>query len=188
MSHITTALILGGLVFFLYYLRIRVSQYTFARQHGCQLPPKRSTLDPILGIDHKLQDAKLAKAFRSLPTGAALFHQYGQTFRTATFFSTVMKTMNAENIQTVYALKGKDWGIQPFRLPAMRPFCGQGFITTDGPVWEHSRALLKPSFQKANLSDLTPFESSVSHFVGRIPKDGSTVDLQPLLSLLVNFI
>ena len=188
MAFISAALILVGLGLFSYYLRIRIRQNNFAHHHGCQVPPKRSARDPILGIDRKLQDSKLAKAFQSLPAGAALFHEYGQTFRETTLFGTVLKTMSAENIHCIYGLKGKDWGVQPFRLPAMRPFCGMGFITTDGSVWEHSRALLKPSFHKSNISDLTAFESSVSQFLSGIPKDGSTIDLQPRLSMLVNFV
>lgn len=188
MAHLFAALILGAFGLFLYYLRIRLLQNSVAHHHGCELPPKRFSRDPILWIDLKAQDAKVAKAFQSLPAGAALFRQYGQTFRTTTLFSTVLKTMNAENIHTVYTLNAKDWGVQPFRLAAMRPFCGLGFITTDGLVWEHSRALLKPSFHKSIISDLTDFESSIKHFLSRIPKDGSTTDLQPLLSLLVSLL
>ncbi len=188
MALISVVLLLTALGIFTYYLQLRISQNTFAHHHGCQIPPKRFARDPVLGIDHRVQDAKLTKAFQSLPAGAALFHQYGQTFRETTLFGTVLKTMSAENIHTIYALNGKDWGVQPFRLPAMRPFCGLGFITTDGSVWEHSRALLKPSFHKSNISDLTAFESSVSQFLSSVPKDGSTIDLQPLLSMLVSFV
>ena len=53
----------------------------------------------------------------------------------------------------------KYWGMQPIRLSAFDPFCGVGFVTTDGPIWEHARALLKPSFNKANISDLPILES-----------------------------
>ena len=55
----------------------------------------------------------------------------------------------------------------------------------DGPRWEHSRALLKPSFNKANMTDLSVFEGYVKMVVDQIPKDGSTVDLQPLFFNLV---
>ena len=68
----------------------------------------------------------------------------------------------------------------------MRPFCGEGVLSTDGPAWEHSRTLLKPSFYKSNTSDLTIFEQSVEQFLERFPKDGSTVDLEALVSMLVD--
>ena len=170
-----------------YYLRIRIPQNDFAERHGCQALPKRAARDPILGLDRTLQDFRLSKAFQSLQTGASLFRQYGQTFRETTILGTVMKTRSTENIHVIDGLKAKDWGIQPFRLPPMNPFCGKGFITIDGLVWEHSRAPLKPSFHKDNISDLTAFESSVNQFLTDIPTDGSMIDLQPCLSLLVNF-
>ncbi len=188
MAFVSAALIvLVVLGLFSYYLRVRMLQNSFAERHGCQAPPKRAAQDPILGIDRKLQDSKLSKAFQSLPAGVSLFHTYGQTFRETTILGTVIKTKSAENIHTIHGLKAKDWGIQLFRLPAMNPFCGKGFITTDGSIWEHSRALLKPSFHKGNISDLTAFESSVNQFLSGIPTDGSTIDLQPRLSLLVKF-
>lgn len=46
----------------------------------------------------------------------------------------MIKTRGAENIHIMHGLKTKDWGIQPFRLPAMDPFCGKGSIPTDGLV------------------------------------------------------
>ena len=68
----------------------------------------------------------------------------------------------------------------------MSPFCGDGFITNDGPVWEHSRSMLKPSFNRNNVMDLTAFEGSVKELIARIPKDGSTMDFQPLIELMVS--
>ena len=90
-----------------------------------------------------------------------------------------------ENLQTVWVTKFKDWGVEPVRLPAMGTFCGRGLLTTEGPRWEYSRALLKPSFTKANMTDLSVFEGYVRLVLDQIPRDGSTVDLQPLFFNLV---
>ena len=68
----------------------------------------------------------------------------------------------------------------------MRPFCGEGLISTDGPKWEHSRASLKPFFHKSNISDLGVFEKSVERLIERLPKDGSVVNLEPYFSKMVN--
>ena len=62
-------------------------------------------------------------------------------------------SIRPENLQTVWVSKFKDWGVEPVGLPAQNPFWGRGFITMDGPRWEYSRALLKPSFDKANVTD-----------------------------------
>ena len=95
-------------------------------------------------------------------------------------------TIDPENLQAIYGSRVKDWGVEPVRLAAMEPLCGRGFITTDGETWERSRALLKPSFSRAHIENVFAFESAVDEFFRRLPLDGSTVDLGPLLSELVS--
>jgi cytochrome P450 len=82
----------------------------------------------------------------------------------------------------------KDWGVESFRLPAMGRLCGRGFLTTDGKTWEHSRALLKPSFTKQIISDLSRFEVVVEKVLNQLPTDGETVDLAPVLNELVSYL
>ncbi|KAL8722838.1 MAG: hypothetical protein Q9225_000725 [Loekoesia sp. 1 TL-2023] len=91
-----------------------------------------------------------------------------------------INTIEPENLQTVYSSRFQDWDVQPVRLPAQEPFCGRGFITTDGAAWEHSRSLLKPSFKKSSIADLSVLEKYLKKVLERIPVDGSTTDLQPL--------
>jgi cytochrome P450 len=42
------------------------------------------------------------------------------------------------------------------------------------------QALVRPSFAKVQVADLDTFESHIQHLIAKIPRDGSTVDLQPL--------
>jgi len=53
---------------------------------------------------------------------------------------------------------------------------------TDGRLWEHSRALLKPAFARKEISDLPAFEVHVQNLLAKIPRDESTVDLRPLFT------
>ncbi|KAF7914175.1 uncharacterized protein EAF01_000581 [Botrytis porri] len=70
----------------------------------------------------------------------------------------------------------------------MGPFCGHGFITTDGVTWQKARALLRPSFSKSNISGLSAYKVAVEQFLRYIPDNGcTTVDLQPLRANLVGF-
>lgn len=92
-----------------------------------------------------------------------------------------INSIEPENVRTVFSSKWNDWGVEAVRLPAQLPFCGRGFITTDGAAWEHSRSLLRPSFYKGNAVHLPTLELYLQQVLDRIPKDGSTVDLQPLL-------
>lgn len=186
MVYILTTLLFGALIFaVLYFAPAYFVRNSLAQRHGCQLPPRRHTRDPILGIDCKIQDSKSSKELKTLPAGAALHRQYGSTYRETTIFGTTIKTADEENIHTVFGLKAKDWGVGPYRFAGMGPFCGEGFISTDGAPWARSRALLKPSFHKSNISDLTTFEHSVSRFLAQIPRDASTINLEELIAKLV---
>ena len=74
---------------------------------------------------------------------------------------------------------------------------GAGIFTTDGLQWEHSRvthaldstyftaltnyqALIRPNFTRAQVADLETFETHIQTLISKIPRDGSTIDLQAL--------
>jgi len=66
----------------------------------------------------------------------------------------------------------------------MKPVFGHGIFTTDGKQWSRSRALLRPTFAKESISNLVVMETHFQHLLKRIPRDGSTVDLQELFFCL----
>jgi cytochrome P450 len=68
----------------------------------------------------------------------------------------------------------------------MEYLCGRGFLTTDGEMWNHSRKLLKPTFSKNNILDLSPLSKELDKLLETIPADGSVIDLQPVLSNMVS--
>lgn len=61
---------------------------------------------------------------------------------------------------------------------------GKGVFTTDGPFWAHSRSVLRPQFEKHQVSEISQFEPHVQRLFENIPTDGSTVDLQDLFHKL----
>ena len=71
-------------------------------------------------------------------------------------------------------------------MPTAGLFMGRGIYTTDGPFWEHSRALVKPIFTRAQFADLETLEHYLKQMMDLIPGDGSSVDILPLLSKLVS--
>lgn len=96
-------------------------------------------------------------------------------------------SIDTENIQVVYSTNHDDWGYEPSRLSVMGPFCGRVFITTYGETWQKARALLRPTFSKSSISDLSSYKVAVEQFLRNIPNDGrTTVDLQPLLANLAS--
>jgi hypothetical protein len=113
------------------------------------------------------------------------FARHGQTFQLDSLFgSDTIVTIAPENLQAIYST-GKEFGIQPIRLPTMEYFCGVGFLTTDGSMWQHSRKLLKPSFSKSNISDLNFLSREIDKLFLKIPSNGLVVDLQPLMFIMV---
>lgn len=186
MAYLVNLLLVGVSGIVLYIFQRRRSRDIKARQNGCEPAPVYPHLDPLFGLDLKLQETVQSLRSHSIPFNAGLYKKYGRTFEVNFFGHPSLKTIEPENIQTIYAINDKDWGYEPVRGPVMKPFCGLGFITTDGPLWKHSRALLRPTFNKANISDLAPFGTSLELFLKQIPIDGSTVDLQPLLNTMVS--
>jgi cytochrome P450 len=112
------------------------------------------------------------------------WHQeYGKTFKVQLGRPRVI-TIEPKNVQTVLALKFKDFELGE-RNKALSPLLGQGIFASDGQVWEHSRALLRPNFVRTQIADMHVYERHVSNLIKRIPKDGSTVDLQTLFFQMV---
>jgi cytochrome P450 len=115
-------------------------------------------------------------------------HQhFGQTFEIRPLLTLPkVATIAPANIRTIN--QGKDWGVEGMRLPGMEDFCGRGFLTTDGELWQRSRKLLKPTFAKSNLQDLRYLSEQVDIMFAQIPQYGETVDMQPLLYDMVCFL
>ncbi|KAG2019378.1 hypothetical protein GB937_005292 [Aspergillus fischeri] len=110
---------------------------------------------------------------------------YGTTFKATMIVRKAIFTVEPKNVQTVLALKFKDFELGEYRNRAVRPLLGYGIFSTDGSVWEHSRALLRPNFTRNQIADISVYETHVAHLIKQIPRDGSTVDLQDLFFRMV---
>lgn len=172
-------------VFLAYYGWRSIQARLLAKAHGCRQARKFSHKDPLLGTDLFLQAGKLFEENKYLPELVKRYNENGRTFQTNLLGTPSINTIEPDNLQTIYSTRFQDWGVQPVRLPAQEAFCGRGFITTDGAAWEHSRSLLKPSFRKSSIADLSVLEKYLKKVLERIPVDGSTTDLQPLFFSLV---
>jgi cytochrome P450 len=131
-------------------------------------------LEPFSGLDFQM------KMHVDIPFLYKLHQRYGETFQVGTLISPpAVITIAKENLQAINT--SKDFGVEPMRLPGMEYFCGRGFITSDGDTWSQSKKLLRPSFDRSNLKDLGVLRDEVNALINNLPRDGSTVDLQPLL-------
>lgn len=157
----------------------RDGKATAARKHGAAQAKRVRLLDPIFGLDFKIKT-------HAHQTGYPKYHaRHGKTFLTRHFVGqSVLSTVDPENIQTMMG-RSDDWGVEPLRFWASSRFCGDGFLVRDGRIWRDARKAIKPSFYHGNLCDFSELEKRVGMLVQRIPNDGTTVDLQPMLEDLV---
>lgn len=154
--------------------------------YGCEEPPRYPHKDPFLGLDLFLDTIRNVKKFRMLEGWRERYESYGTTFSGKTIGKRNVYTVDCRNLQSVHSLNFNHYGVQPIRRAATLPFLGEGVFTMDGPFWEHSRALIRPTFTRTNVANLPAFELNFEKFLKLLPEDGSTIDLEPLLYRLVS--
>lgn len=151
-----------------------------ARQHGCQPPANTYNKEPMFGLDTLIPTLRALQQHRLLERSCKLFRDCGRTFNFQELNRRAIVTIESENIKAVLSLSFHDYGLS-HRLEAFRPLLGEGIFDTDGHQWAASRALIRPSFTRERLADLTSFESLFQDLLVLLPRDGSTmVDLQEL--------
>lgn len=178
MGNILNAGLVGLCLVLVYIFHNRSKQSALARQHGCSLPPKFPQKDPLFGLDFAYS------THTDIPVTVQYHKRYSKTFQINSVGGRTIWTLAPDNIRTINST-AKNWGVEPLRLPAMQTLCGRGFLTTDGSTWQHSRRLLKPTFNKANVIDFPTLSSAVDELLSRLPDKGLIADLQPLLDTLV---
>lgn len=163
---------------------VHISRFFIRRQlisrSGCQPVAKSFNKDPFLGLDTFPDTIRAVTQHRILGRGCELFRDYGNTFTARELGRRAILTIEPENIKTVLSLKFKDYGIS-FRLAPFKPLLGEGIFDTDGEHWASSRALIRPSFARDQVADLTSLENLIQDLFLLLPRDGkSVVDLQEL--------
>lgn len=66
------------------------------------------------------------------------------------------------------------------RRAVFSPLLGDGIFTQEGPVWKHSRELLRKQFARTQYQNLDHFRGHVDNLFCCLPTTQGVVDLQPL--------
>ena len=164
-------------------LVIKWRRYQTAKQRGCQPVNKYSHTRPF-GFDLYYDRIEAVKAGRLNKFNQELFEKYGSTYEERTLTGRIINTTETANFQAVGANKFEDFGRDARR--AAEPFFGQGILSSNGRVWKQARDLVTPLFKRAELNDVENFKKFTDRMLALIPRDGSTVDMQPLLQKLVS--
>lgn len=176
------ALVQGTLILGLVYLLIQrlkteVRRRKLISSHGCKPPTRFPVWDPVFGIDVMYKTAKAHSGNTMLSTVRTRHAQYGMTHSSRIANIPTISTIEPENLKAVFSTYYKDFHVGPPRRRAFGPVVTNSIFVADGVEWEHSRAFLRPSFNKSQVNDLETLEIHIQHFLETIPKDGSTVDL-----------
>lgn len=183
----TTVAILALLGAYIYQRANQMAQLSeLKRKKGCGAPKKYRHIDPIFGSDYLLAIGKAMNHRQLLQFSRSLFDRYGRTFQVNSWGTTIIDTIEPKNAQTVLSLSFSNFGVMPVKTPSTGgAFQSKGILTSDGPIWERSRALIKPTFARPQLTNFDTFETHLSRMFDLIPNNEATVDLQPLLKLFV---
>lgn len=157
------------------------------RKNGCMAPPKYPHRDPFLGLDMFFDQFYAMKRGDTGKTERERFRKYGKTFEANSWGTRCVHTMETTNIQAILAQSFDNFGVEPMRLHIGEPFIGKGVFSTDGAYWRFSRQLIKPIFARAQIANLSAIDIHLDRMLSRIPRDGSTVDVQALLKLMVRY-
>ena len=191
MGQTSRSLLLALSLFVMYYVGTnildRISRARNKRLHGCQEATRYPHKDPFLGLDLLIKDTKEHTKCVYLAEIMRQYAVYGKTHEVQFLNAKMIRTMDPKNMQAVLGLNAKDYGLQPLREGLAMPLFDHGINTTDGEAWQYSRSLIKPTFSRVEICNLSSLESHFGRLLDLLPRDGSEIDLQPLFSRLVCF-
>ncbi|CAG7561051.1 unnamed protein product [Fusarium equiseti] len=152
---------------------------------GWQPMPTYWQWDPIWGLDLVASQIRALRTNRFLDWLAKMHASmpHTRTFATNMFGVRWVYTCDAEVLKAVYATHFKEFGVTPIGnlRQGLTPFADKGAITTDGEDWRHSRLLIQPFFDRQVYTSTDRVARHTDQFMKLMPKDGETVDLQPVL-------
>lgn len=165
----------------LYYFRDLRAKATFRakeRQHNCQKPscyPHKGWL----GLDLMRERQIASDEGRSRACMDYWFDKLGHTWEENIGGQRLINTIDVDNIRTTFNADMETLG----RAGAFHKndFLGPGIFSSDGPRWKWARGVVTPLFKKTEVRSMAMFKRHVDLFISLIPRDGSTVDVQPLL-------
>lgn len=154
---------------------------SFAKQHGC-LPAKRRQTPFTFGAIFWWEQIKAIKEHRLFPFMADKFKEVaGHTRHHKVFSTEFFTTDDPENVKAVLATNFSAWSLGQQRIKEFSSFLGYGIFVNEGAAWKSSREMLRPCFERWQVADVDMLERHTQRLFDLVPKDGTTVDLQPLL-------
>ena len=153
----------------------------FKRQHGCE-DPQAANKDPFFGLDIILSNLQNTKSHTLLPELVSRYRKFGSTYSIKYGLKNVLSTMEPENLKSILSTNFASYDLGPIRTAGLKNALGESIFSSSGAEWKHSRAMIRPNLVKERFvsQEMSTFEKHFSHFLAKIPRDGTEVDLQPM--------
>lgn len=135
----------------------------FAQQNLCQVPSHSASKLPW-GIDRMWRMVKLTGQHADVMETVVMpgFAAHGWTFSsTGLFGESFIMTADPENLRAIFSSQFEDFNTGENRFGAFGYMVGKSIFTTDGPFWEHSRALFRPHFARGEINNLNATDRAV---------------------------
>ncbi|KAA8893840.1 putative cytochrome P450 alkane hydroxylase [Sphaerosporella brunnea] len=160
------SLLLGAFVF--RWISHNAKRICTVNGRRCEDPPMRPEPWYTFGLRGQLATVKASKAQRLPLRMVQMCDALGETWAYSLFGTRTIITRDQRNIQAVLATQFDDFGLATDR-DAMHALLGtEAIFTQNGPAWSKSRALLRPSFDRAAVADLDRLEIFFTRMKQRI--------------------
>lgn len=158
---------------------VYLNRRSYAKRQGCKEPTTLQQ-ESIFGYRMLRDSFDALRSSRYLRLGKERFEENGNTFAFKQMGKIGILTNDPMNVKAILSSQFQEFGVGKRRAEAFEPLIGHGIFTADGNSWEKARKLVKPSFSRAQLDDISTFEPHLQNFMARLPTDGESFDLQPL--------
>jgi cytochrome P450 len=155
---------------------------------GCRPAPTLRS-NNLLGTSRLKESIRATKEDRGPQYVISAMNDVGSdihTVRVPILDYELLVTRDPENVRAMLSTQSQDYDISAMRSNAFMPLLGEGVFTSRGQQWKHSRALVRPQFQRDEIANLEFIERHLRSLLVVLShkhrKDGWTeiVDLQPL--------
>jgi cytochrome P450 len=157
----------------------------FFAKNKCEPPPSLPQKWWLFGLDSVYKFDKWTRERQWLEEITAQFAKIGSdTYSLNLAGMSVLVTKSSENAKAIMASQAEDFELSDSRIKSFAPTIGEGPSGCNGASWAHGRAILRPSFSKAQVSGTDVYERHFQALVANTPVAGETVDLRVLFSRL----
>ncbi|BFZ56881.1 hypothetical protein PYCC9005_003931 [Savitreella phatthalungensis] len=164
----------AGVLYIWSYLR----RYYYSYKLGAHWPTVSQSYVPF-GLDNLYEMLQYSKRYENLELLQRNYKKYGRTFLSHIIGESFLITHDPENVKAVLATQFQDFGKGPIFHAQWYAFLGNSIFNSDGEVWAHNRALMRPQFLKERVADLDNFEDKMTEVLDMI-KPGQVTDVMDL--------